>query len=96
MVSVVRPSDVFDLFRMQHVNLVNLPENYSMKYYLFHALSWPQLPSVALDPTGEIVGYVLAKLYVAKLEFYGESRRWQLPSLRSEVWLSVGFVSVSA
>ena len=32
-----------------------------MKYYLYHALSWPSLLQVA-DVDGEIVGYVLAKL----------------------------------
>ncbi|CDI84177.1 N-terminal acetyltransferase complex subunit ARD1, putative [Eimeria acervulina] len=62
MCSLVRHSDVFDLFEMQHVNFVNLPENYVMKYYFFHALSWPQLPTVAEDSQGKIVGYVLAKL----------------------------------
>ncbi|KAL8431601.1 hypothetical protein ACSSS7_005195 [Eimeria intestinalis] len=62
MCSLVRHSDVFDLFDMQHVNFVNLPENYVMKYYFFHALSWPQLPTVAEDGQGKLVGYVLAKL----------------------------------
>ncbi|KAL8425917.1 hypothetical protein Efla_007534 [Eimeria flavescens] len=62
MCSLVRHSDVFDLFDMQHVNFMNLPENYVMKYYFFHSLSWPQLPTVAEDGQGKLVGYVLAKL----------------------------------
>lgn len=33
-----------------------------MKYYLYHALTWPQLSYVATDPRGRIVGYVLAKM----------------------------------
>ncbi|KAG1493174.1 hypothetical protein G6F54_008775 [Rhizopus delemar] len=33
-----------------------------MKYYLYHALSWPQLSFVAEDENGKIVGYVLAKM----------------------------------
>jgi peptide alpha-N-acetyltransferase len=33
-----------------------------MKYYLYHALSWPQLSYVAEDEKGRIVGYVLAKM----------------------------------
>ena len=33
-----------------------------MKYYLYHMLSWPQLPYVAEDSDGKIVGYVLAKM----------------------------------
>lgn len=62
MCSVVRHSDCFDLFDMQAINFVNLPENYVMKYYFFHSLSWPQLPTVAENGQGKIVGYVLAKL----------------------------------
>lgn len=49
---------------MQHCNLLCLPENYQMKYYFYHALSWPQLSYVAEDDQGRIIGYVLAKMYV--------------------------------
>ena len=47
---------------MQHCNLLCLPENYQMKYYFYHGLSWPQLSFVAEDAKGTIVGYVLAKM----------------------------------
>jgi peptide alpha-N-acetyltransferase len=47
---------------MQAANLLCLPENYQMKYYLYHLLSWPQLSYVAEDHDGQIVGYVLAKM----------------------------------
>ena len=51
---------------MQTCNLMCLPENYQMKYYLYHSLSWPQLLHVAESADGKggkkIVGYVLAKL----------------------------------
>jgi hypothetical protein len=30
---------------MQHCNLLCLPENYQMKYYFYHGLSWPQVGS---------------------------------------------------
>ena len=34
-----------------------------MKYWLYHIMSWPQLPQVAIDEnTGKVVGYVLAKM----------------------------------
>jgi ribosomal protein S18 acetylase RimI-like enzyme len=46
---------------MQHCNLLCLPENYQMKYYFYHGLSWPQLSYVAEDERGNIVGYVLLK-----------------------------------
>ena len=51
-----------DLLQMQTTNLWCLPENYQMKYYLYHLLSWPQLLWVAEDFDGKIVGYVLAKM----------------------------------
>ncbi|KAL7748218.1 N-terminal acetyltransferase A complex catalytic subunit ard1 [Sorochytrium milnesiophthora] len=58
----VRRMTVDDLLFVQHCNLTNLPENYQMKYYLYHALSRPQLSYVAEDHKGRIVGYVLAKM----------------------------------
>jgi len=48
--------------QMQRCNLLCLPENYQLKYYLYHKLSWPQLLYVAEDYDGRIVGYVLAKM----------------------------------
>ncbi|XP_042568702.1 N-alpha-acetyltransferase 10-like isoform X1 [Cyprinus carpio] len=52
-----------DLMNMQHCNLLCLPENYQMKYYFYHGLSWPQLSYIAEDENGKIVGYVLAKIH---------------------------------
>ena len=41
----------------------SLPENYQLKYYYYHILTWPQLLFCAEDQsTGRIVGYVLAKM----------------------------------
>jgi len=60
-----------DLPLIQHANLENLPENYFLKYYMYHALTWPQLSYVAVDVSRpkktpydypKIVGYVLAKM----------------------------------
>ncbi|KAG1043826.1 hypothetical protein G6F46_009250 [Rhizopus delemar] len=58
----IRQATVEDLIYIQNCNLLDLPENYQMKYYLYHALSWPQLSFVAEDENGKIVGYVLAKM----------------------------------
>ncbi|KAG6336532.1 hypothetical protein ID866_2554 [Astraeus odoratus] len=57
----IRQARVEDLAGMQACNLHNLPENYTMKYYLYHALTWPSLSYVAED-NGHIVGYILAKM----------------------------------
>jgi len=61
----IRQLKVSDIPLVQLANLTNLPENYMLKYYLYHALSWPQLSYVAVDtsrPTPKVVGYVLAKI----------------------------------
>ena len=60
----IRPAQVDDLVGIQNANLHCLPENYQMKYYLYHILSWPQLVYIAEDYDGKIVGYVLAKMCV--------------------------------
>ncbi|KAI8885746.1 acyl-CoA N-acyltransferase [Backusella circina FSU 941] len=58
----IRQATVEDLIYIQACNLLDLPENYQMKYYLYHALTWPQLSYVAENEDGKIVGYVLAKM----------------------------------
>lgn len=56
---------------MQACNLLCLPENYQLKYYFYHVLSWPQLLHVAEDYNGQIVGYVLAKMEEDAAEPHG-------------------------
>ncbi|KAF5359051.1 hypothetical protein D9758_004750 [Tetrapyrgos nigripes] len=58
----IRVARVDDLQGMQACNLQNLPENYTMKYYLYHLMTWPSLSYVAQDDDGKIVGYILAKM----------------------------------
>lgn len=60
----IRRATTDDLPDMQHCNLSCLPENYEMKYYLYHELSWPQISFVAetIGPSPRIVGYVLGKM----------------------------------
>ncbi|KAL1896431.1 N-terminal acetyltransferase A complex catalytic subunit ard1 [Ceratocystis pirilliformis] len=67
----IRVLQVSDVPLIQHANVENLPENYFLKYHLYHALSWPQLSFVAVDMSRpkktpydypKIVGYVLAKM----------------------------------
>eukprot|EP00168_Porphyra_purpurea_P008821 TRINITY_DN2133_c0_g1_i6.p1 TRINITY_DN2133_c0_g1~~TRINITY_DN2133_c0_g1_i6.p1 ORF type:complete len:206 (-),score=44.68 TRINITY_DN2133_c0_g1_i6:92-709(-) len=58
------PRQPEDLLAIQSCNISCLPENYQMKYYFYHILSWPQLMYVAEDSASSpprIVGYVLAK-----------------------------------
>lgn len=41
---------------MQHCNLLCLPENYQMKYYFYHGLSWPQVGSFGIWGWGKKPG----------------------------------------
>lgn len=50
------------MYNMQHTNLRCLPENYNLRYYLYHILSWPQLLYVCEDMNKKTVGYVLGKM----------------------------------
>ncbi|KAJ4978013.1 hypothetical protein NE237_008793 [Protea cynaroides] len=67
----IRQATIDDLLAMQACNLLCLPENYQMKYYFYHILSWPQLLYVAEDYGGRIVGYVLAKMEEETSECHG-------------------------
>ncbi|KAF9528599.1 acyl-CoA N-acyltransferase [Crepidotus variabilis] len=58
----IRVAKVEDIPGMQACNLQNLPENYAMKFWIIHAMTWPQISFVAEDHKGRIVGYVLAKI----------------------------------
>lgn len=70
MVSIEKAT-IQDLIELQNANLHCLPENYQMKYYLYHGLSWPHLSFLARDhSTGKVVGYVLAKMYLSPLIFH--------------------------
>ncbi|KAL7126164.1 hypothetical protein ABFS83_14G167000 [Erythranthe nasuta] len=67
----IRRARADDLLAMQECNLFCLPENYQMKYYLYHVLSWPQLLYVAEDYNSKIVGYVLAKMEEESADCHG-------------------------
>lgn len=43
----IRRATIDDVQAMQNANLLNLPENYQLKYYMYHILSWPQASFVA-------------------------------------------------
>jgi peptide alpha-N-acetyltransferase len=58
----VRRANMHDIIEMQHCNLRCLPENYNLRYYFYHYMSWPHLLHVLEDINGTVAGYVLAKL----------------------------------
>ena len=58
----IRRARYEDIQSMQECNVWCLPENYQLKYWMYHLLAWPLLQYVADDGTGKIVGYVLAKM----------------------------------
>lgn len=58
----IRRATFDDLVDMQKTNIFCLPENYNIRYFLYHCLQWPYLLYCAEDYDKKIVGYVLAKL----------------------------------
>ena len=61
----IRRATTHDFQEIQQANLANLPENYALKYLLYHAVSWPQGSYVATVTTNgreKVVGYVLTKM----------------------------------
>ncbi len=60
----IRQARIEDLPGMQACNLQCLPENYQLRYYIYHGISWPQTSFVAetIGPNPRIVGYVLGKM----------------------------------
>lgn len=49
----IRQARMDDIQAMQNCNLHNLPENYTLKYYMYHLLLWPQALFVATT-TGDL------------------------------------------
>merc|ERR1712037_692693 len=80
----IRNATVEDMQAMQHCNLLCLPENYQLKYYLYHGLSWPQLSFVAEDENGKLVGYVLAKMEDQENPDEHTSRTYHIPRSQTE------------
>ena len=48
---------------MQHCNLLCLPEDYQMKYYFYHGLSWPQVSSSVMF----LLVYYVKKRFIFRL-----------------------------
>jgi len=63
MVLSLRRAEIDDVVAMQMANTSCLPENYSIKYYWYHALTWPSNLHCATVPTfSSLKGYVLGKM----------------------------------
>lgn len=72
-IRALRPSDIP---HVQLANITNLPENYFCKYYLYHAMSWPQLSYVAVDVSNRECG-------LSKLRFLEKTPRYFFARSRS-------------
>ncbi|KAF2418781.1 acyl-CoA N-acyltransferase [Tothia fuscella] len=88
-IRLMKPSDIP---HVQQANITNLPENYFCKYYLYHALTWPQLSYVAVDVSRppktpydppKIVGYVLAKMEEEPADFVPHGHITSLSVMRT-------------
>src|SRR5947209_19708502 len=83
------PSHSSLLPSIQTCNITNLPENYFLKYYLYHALTWPQLSFVAVvraskpQKYSKVVGYVLAKMEEDPLDGVQHGNKPSLSGMRT-------------
>ena len=59
--TTLRPFTCSDLFRYNNVNLDPLTETYNLGFYLAYLSKWPEYFSVAEDPSGNIMGYIMGK-----------------------------------
>ncbi|KAF7683295.1 N-terminal acetyltransferase A complex catalytic subunit ard1 [Astathelohania contejeani] len=66
----IRKAKYCDLYHIQKINTENLPENYTMAYYLYHRMQYPNINFVA-TVENKIVGYVLCKLEINEKIYEG-------------------------
>ncbi|PRP74792.1 N-acetyltransferase 5 [Planoprotostelium fungivorum] len=50
-----------DLFRISNINLDKLTETYNLGFYLQYMSKWPDYYTVAEDPNGTLMGYIMGK-----------------------------------
>eukprot|EP00918_Siedleckia_nematoides_P030398 GHVU01065770.1.p1 GENE.GHVU01065770.1~~GHVU01065770.1.p1 ORF type:complete len:206 (-),score=10.23 GHVU01065770.1:316-843(-) len=62
MVTAYRNMTVFDLFRMNMVNLDAMTENFHVNFYTQYLATWPDLCVVAESPEGLVEGYIIGKV----------------------------------
>jgi len=58
----LRPFHALDVFKFNLTNLDPLTETYDLKFYFSYLARWPHLFTVATSPSGQIDGYLMAKL----------------------------------
>jgi len=59
--TTIRPFRCEDLFRFNNVNLDPLTETYGLPFYTQYLAHWPEYFQVLESPTGQIMGYIMAK-----------------------------------
>ncbi|KAH7908529.1 acyl-CoA N-acyltransferase [Hygrophoropsis aurantiaca] len=58
----IRLFKIEDLVDAQALNLQNIPENYSLRFWTYCLLTWPTVSFVAENSQGKLVGYVLSSV----------------------------------
>jgi len=60
-----------DLFRFNNINLDKLTETYNLGFYLQYLGKWPEYCTLASDPTGRHMAYILGKAEGVGLDWHG-------------------------
>lgn len=62
---------------IQHCNLLCLPENYQLKYYMYHGLSWPQVRHMSHSIISASSNFK-SHTFIFQLSFVAEDPRGQI------------------
>jgi N-terminal acetyltransferase B complex catalytic subunit len=57
----LQPWSITDIWHYGRVNIDPFTETYSIPFYLFYTMQWPQLAWTARNNSGAIVGYILGQ-----------------------------------
>jgi len=69
--TTIRRMTCNDFFRFANINLDPLTETYNNSFYLHYFSKWPDFSSVAEDPSGNLMGYVIGKAEGADENWHG-------------------------
>lgn len=85
---------------MQHCNLLCLPENYQMKYYFYHGLSWPQVihSTVSDNHTAPINWILTVSLFsLFQLSYIAEDENGKIVGyVLAKMWVSLYLIYMIA
>ncbi|KAF9526163.1 N-acetyltransferase [Crepidotus variabilis] len=69
--SITRPFKATDMFKFNNINLDVWTETYGIGFYLSYLSRWPDMCVVEESPSGQLMGYVIAKSEGSGTDWHG-------------------------